>query len=436
MINFKTVFLALFIVGAIAAVIVFSVSNNSGSSGAITGTVVLWGPFPTQNIEPYINTFNIRNSSTISIKYVEKSPDTFANDLTEAIAAGNPPDLVLMSDSTIHRFRDKIIHFSFTNLPADVFANTFIEAANVFMTNDGYTALPWAADPMIMYYNRDLLSNIGMATPPKDWKTLTDTIPQLTKKQNDLTLTQSAMAMGTYSNISHAKDILALLFMESKNPFMTYDGVKFNAHFGGGGLPNEYDVANQVLSFYTSFADPLKVVYSWNAGQILDRDAFAQSSLVYYFGTASELPGIRAENPNLNFMMALPPQTGTSTNITTGRIYGFVIPKTAKNQLLSYTTANMLNGTDMETELAGQSAVTLSLIPARRDVIALKQNSDPYLNFLYKAVLVQKSWYDPGQSETNQILDSMIKNINAATFTINAALAQAEKELDAIATKY
>lgn len=435
---FKNIVLGVFVVGAIIGVLMFGgvikIGSSAPTSTNITGSAILWGTFSAQAMTPFIADFRLVNTN-IHVTYVEKDPATFSNDLVEAIASGNPPDLIILPDNLINHFKDKVTHISFTSIPADTYTNTYISASNIFTAPDGTIALPWAADPIIMYYNRDMLQSAGIANPPKNWQEFTDSIKLLTVKQNDLTITQSAAALGTYANIAHAKDILALLFLQTGNPFMEYDYTRFIAHFGGGGTPGESNVANQVLSFYSAFADPVKSVYSWNAGQPLDRDMFSRSSLAYYFGSASELPGIRAKNPNLNFGISLPPQSVTGTTLTTGRMYGFAIPKTAKNQLVSYTAATLLSNVAAETSLSGNSAVTLSLIPVRRDVLASKQISDQYLNFLYKTALVQKSWFDPDPVASDEILGSMMKNINSSLLDVGGALGKAESQLETAAVK-
>ena len=162
---------------------------------------------------------------------------------------------------------------------------------------------------------------------------------------------------------------------------------------------------------------------------------FTQSSLAYYFGTASELPGIRAKNPNLNFGIALPPQSANGLKLTTGRMYGFAIPRTAKNQLLSYTAATLLTNLASENSLSSNSAVTLSLIPVRRDVLGANKVSDPYLNFLYKTAIVQKSWFDPAPVESDQILGNMIRDINSSLADSKSALGKAESQLEGVAIR-
>ena len=435
---FKNVILGIFIAGAILGLAVFAglikIGGSSSSDGAVKGTAVMWGTFSALSMQPLLSDFK-DNNNDVNIQYVEKDPDTFSNDITESIASGTPPDLIIMPDNLINHFQNKVTHIPYTSIPADTYTNTFISAANIFMAKDGIVALPWAADPLIMYYNRDMLQSAGYAKPPTTWQDFTDSIKNLTIKQNNLAITQSATALGSYSNIAHAKDILALLFLQTGNPFMSYDGTVFTAYFGDGGTANEKNVSQQVMNFYMAFSDPVKAVYSWNAGEPLDREMFTQSSLAYYFGSASELPGIRATNPNLNFGIALPPQSSTSTVVTTGRMYGIVIPKSAPNQLLSFTAASLLTNAVAEKSLSANAAVTLSLLPVRRDVLATNDVSDQYLNFLYKTVIVQKSWYDPSPVDSDQILNEMVKNINSSLLDTPSALSKAEVELEAAAKK-
>lgn len=432
---FKNVILGIFILGALLGMADFAgiihVGGSSSSSTTVAGTAVVWGTFSSQAMQPFLSDFK-NNNNDINLQYVEKDPATFSNDITQSIAAGNPPDLLILPDNLIFQFKDEITHIPFTSIPADTYTNTFISAANIFEANDGIVALPWAADPLILYYNRDMLQSAGYAQPPTTWQAFTDSVKLLTIKQNDTSISQSGAALGTYANIEHAKDIIALLFLQTGNPFMTYDYSHFTAYFGGGGTANEKNITEQAMDFYTAFSNPVKDVYSWNAGEPLDLDMFTQSSLAYYFGSASELPGIRATNPNLNFGIALPPQTGTSTLLTTGRMYGIAIPKSAKNPLLSFTAANLMTNADAETSLSGNAAVTLSLLPVRRDVLANNQVSDQYLNFLYKTVLVQKSWFDPDPIQSDQILSDAIRDINSSLMTSADAFSKAETQLEAI----
>ena len=427
--KFKLIILVVFIAAALIAIFLFSGllggGSTSGTATSATGTVTLWGTFSPQAMAPFLQDYGLRNQN-VQITYVQKNESTFGNDLVEALASNTPPDLVILPDNLLNRFEDKLTHVPFTSLPASTFNSLFVSGANIFTTSDGYLAIPWAADPLVMYYNRDLLQSATIAQAPTTWQSFSDTVPMLTVKKPDLTLTQSGAALGTFANIAHAKDVLALLSLQNGNAFIT-DGVPPVPHFGTGTTTTDA-VGQQALSFYTSFADPAKSVYSWNAGQPLDRNAFVQSSLAYYFGTASELPAIRNTNPNLNFDVALPPQSNATTS-TTGRMYGLAIPKLAPNQLLSYTAATLLSSSDSEAALTSKAGTTLALMPVLRSVLASAPASDPYLGLFYKAALVQKTWFDPNPASTDQIFGTLIKDVSSGILTPDQSLMKAASQI-------
>ena len=434
--NFKLIFIGIFIAGAAFGLMVFSGIIKIGSSTTTTvkGTVVVWGTISQKSLTGFLGDFNTY-SHDIHITYVEKNAATFDNELVEAIATGAPPDLVILPDSLVWRFEDKITHIPFASLPVATYQSTFVDSTNVFAASDGTLAVPWVVDPLVMYYNRDLLASAGIAQPPSSWQDFVNTVPLLVKKQSDLTLTQNAAALGSYKNIAHAKDILALLFMESGSPFITGTGGALAVHFGTGSGTGEQKGAVAAADFFMSFSDPLKQSYTWNAGETFDRDAFVQSSLAYYFGRASELPLIRSQNPNLNFGIAIPPRGLSGAPMTTGGVYGLAIPKTASNQLLSFTAATLIANAANETSLATKFGASLALIPSRRDVLAIKPTSDPYLGFLYNAALVQKSWIDPNPVVSSQILNTLVQDISSSTLDTDGALGKAATQLSALGGK-
>ena len=86
--NFQLIILIVFIVAAIVGILVFSGAIPIGKDieGSL-GTVTLWGTMPSQNISPALKDFNDANQ-TFVVNYVQKSPDTFDQDLLEALASG------------------------------------------------------------------------------------------------------------------------------------------------------------------------------------------------------------------------------------------------------------------------------------------------------------------------------------------------------------
>ncbi len=432
--SFKTIVLAVFIGATVIGVLVFSGIINIGGRAAdvsVEGSVTLWGTFSSRDMSPLVQDYNIRNQK-IPITYVEKSPATFTDDLVEALARGTAPDVVILPDNLINRFEDKVTHISFATLPARTFADTFVSGASIFLAKDGAIGVPWAADPLVLYYNKNLLEGAGVVKVPANWKEFSDTVPAMTQKREDMTLISSGAALGTFTNIAHAKDIIALLFLQTGNLFIS-NGVPVVPHFGTSSVTaNTANVGPEALNFFTAFSNPVNDVYSWNAGQPLDRDAFVRSSLAYYFGTASELPLISSSNPNLRFDVALPPQSSATTPSTTGRIYGLVIPKTAPNQLLSYTAATAFANTASSTALVEKAGTTLALMPVRRDVLANIPTADPYLALMYRATLLQRTWFDPNPVKSNEVFASLVREITSGIATVEQALSKAATQITAL----
>lgn len=432
--NFKVIFIGIFIAAAIFGMLVFAgvikIGGGSASQTQVQGSVTVWGTFDRAAMQPFVENFNTRNNSAkISMGYEQKDAATFDQTLIEAIASGTAPDLVLLPDSLAWRYQDKLTHIPFASLPAQTYADTFVQAAQVFSVSDGFLAVPFAADPLIMYYNRDLLAAAGIAQAPALWQPFIESVPKLAKKTSDLTLTETAAALGTFANIAHAKDILALLFFENGNAFITGETGRPTPHFGPTATGTEGSGAVSAVDFYMAFADPLKEVYTWNAGEPLDRSSFIASKLAYYFGSASELPGIRAQNPNLNFGIALPPQAPRGLPVTSGRVYGFAIPKAAPNQTLSFTAATMLASAESGAALVEKAGTTLALVPARRDILANRPAGDLYLGLLYNAALVQRSWLDPNPAGSTAALATLIRDISSSNLDTGAALAKAAAQL-------
>ena len=124
--NFQIIVLVIFIAGAIFGVLVFSGAIPIGkdkASGAL-GTVVVWGTIPAKEIAQPLGDFNSANTSFI-VQYVEKSPDTFNQDLLEALATGIGPDLFFLPDNLAYSYSNKIYTIPYSSYPLASFESTF-----------------------------------------------------------------------------------------------------------------------------------------------------------------------------------------------------------------------------------------------------------------------------------------------------------------------
>lgn len=422
--NFQIVVIIIFIAAAIFSVFVFSgaipIGKNTANVGQ--GTVVMWGTFSSIAMTPLIENFNNVNKNFV-VQYVEKNKETFNQDLLEALAGGVGPDLLLLPDNLALSYNNKIFTIPYTSYPLVSFKNNFVSAGEVFLTSKGILAFPLAIDPLMMYYNRSMLDANSIVYPPKTWNDLVDMVPTLTKKDELNKIIKSTVAMGQFSNINHAKDILATLFMQTGNPIVIEKDGYFSSVLAGNS--SKYDLG-PVLKFYTDFADSLTNVYSWNRSMPSSMDAFSKEDLVFYFGFASELPSLVNKNPNQNFLIAPMPQIkNASSKLTSANVTGIAISSFSKNFNTAYIAAGLMSSG----EFASSFAQTFNIAPARRDLLSQKPN-DAYSPIFYDSALYARSWLDPSPKNSDEIFRGMIDKVISNSMQPSDALGDASAKFD------
>ncbi|MFA5841075.1 MAG: extracellular solute-binding protein [Candidatus Paceibacterota bacterium] len=426
--NFQLIILIVFIAAAVFGMLVFSgaIPLGKNSTGSL-GTVVLWGTVPGATIATAMKSFNDANP-TFVVSYVQKSPDTFDQDLLEALAAGAGPDLFFLPDNLILHYSNKIFAIPYTSYPLSTFKNVFAGAGEVFLAGKGVYAFPVSIDPLMMYYNRSMLDASGFVYPPAYWDEMTKMVPTLTKKDNTNKIIKSGVALGHSSNIVHAKDILATLFMQAGNPITKEkDGIlnsTLDASIGNYNLPS-------ILKFYTDFADPNNTLYSWNKSFPNSNDAFSREDLAFYFGYASELQSLVNRNPNQNFFISGVPQIRSSPSKVTGaRVTGIAISASSKNFTTAFTAASLLATSDF----ASKFATATGGAPARRDLLAIKPD-DAYSPIFYNSALYARSWLDPSPKDTNNIFSGMIDSVLSGNLSVNDAVKDANSKISLLLFK-
>ncbi|MEK7060304.1 MAG: extracellular solute-binding protein, partial [Patescibacteria group bacterium] len=428
--NFQIIILVVFIAAAVLGVFVFSgaipLGSQKNSSGS-QGTVVLWGTVKAQTLFSLIDDFN-RANPTFVVKYEEKSPDTFDNDLLEALAGGVGPDMFFISDDLAFKYSNKIYTIPYTSFPVNTFKNSFAGAGEVFLTSKGVLAFPLSIDPMIMYYNRSILDANGVAYPPAYWDEFNNLISLLTKKDDKGAIVKSTVAMGQFSNVLYAKDILATLFMQAGNPIIAEKNGSFMSTLNQNN--GQYDLGT-ILKFYTDFADPLKDVYSWNKSFSNSRDAFSAENLAFYFGYASELQSLVNKNPNQNFLVASMPQIRNSSfKLTSAHVTGIAISSFSKNFNTAFTAANLMANGDFVSKFS----TSLGVAPARRDLLKNKP-TDAFLPTFYSSALFAKSWLDPSPQNTNNIFQGMVEKVLSNSMSVTQAISDASAKLGLLLIK-
>ena len=406
--------LILFFGLAIGVALVIMAISKGGSSASV-GNVVIWGTEDQGTFDAFVKSV-YEKDETVSVTYVQKSRSAFDQSLITAIADGVAPDAILLPESSILKYQDRIYQIPFANYPLRQFKDTFIQGAEIFLGQTGVIALPLSVDPLVMYWNRDIFANAGIALPPKYWDETLLLPKVLTKKNQNGTLNQSALALGEYFNIENSKNILSGLFMQLGNPLVYKSG---QGQFASS-LPENPSVVS-ALRFYTDFSNPTSPLYSWNRSMSNDKNSFVGGKLAIYFGKASELRNIRDKNPNLNFDVSYFPQLRDSdVRIVPASLEGLAVMKNSRNLAGALAVAVKLSNADSAKKWSDISL----LPPLRRDLLASKP-SDSFLSIFYDSALWAKGWLDPNQNSTSAIYSDLVENVTTGGKNYQDALKEA-----------
>lgn len=403
-------------------------SNSNPNLPAIT----IWGTFPTNTFTQYVSTINSSLAQQITVNYVEKKPDTLSRDFVNALALGQGPDVLLITADMILPQQNKLTFIPYSALPQRTFMESYIDEADVYMSSDGLLAVPFTVDPLVMYWNRDTFNAAGIASYPKYWDEFTGTsqnmglIQKLTSKDQNGNLRKTALAMGNFSNITNARELLGSLFLQKGNRVTVMN----NQGFMQSTLKTSDSVnISPALKFFSDAVNPLSVNYSWNRGMQNDKTAFLSGTLATYFGFASELSDIRNKNQNLNFDVAPLPQSRTSSDKSAayGKMYGFSLVRASQNLNTSYQVIAILT--------SPQNLATLSsdmYIPSVRNDIIAQGSSDPYITIFNQAALIAKTWLDIDPIQSRNLLSSMVDSVTSGQKTADQALQDTGAQYDII----
>ncbi len=421
--TFHAVILGIFVLLALGSIVILATFTNNG--GNKIGDVEIWGPLPNYVMDDLFRELRGVRSDFEDVKYRTVAKQDLVPQLVEAIASGRAPDLVLFPSSYVVREAEKLVTVPYSSLSKRQFQDTFVQAGEVFLFPEGIKGIPFTIDPLVMYWNRQIFAAVGIAQPPRYWDELTELAPRLTKKDERGTLETSAVALGSWDNVSNAKELFLTLLHGLGNPVVKRGEDGYQSTLKKEDATG--DSADSALRFVAQFADPVKPVYSWNRSQKNSRDAFLNGTLAMYYGPASELLSIRAANPNLNFDVAELPRIRSGVPGGYADLYAFVIPNGSRNQRGALLASMAL--TDPGVQKALSRATGLPSV--RRDATALDA-SNAYETTFREASVSAFAFLDPDPSATDGILKRMLENVLSGKLRTQDATIAGNAELQAL----
>ncbi len=435
----QIIVLGVFIFFGILGVVVFAGFGGSNKNSAQDVTINLWGVLPKDSFNSVIESFNMNNPGYFKINYTEKSLSNIENDLNEAIIDKTPPDALLIPENILFRNQKKLSLISWSALPEREFLDTFVESGEVFKTSEGTYGIPFLIDPMIMYWNRDIFSSASKALPPKTWDDVIGLIPVLSKISEDKKISRAMIPIGEFQNVSHAKEIIFALAHQAGSKMLVRDKDKLSNELLSSiyndpafSQDNPFEI---VLNFFTQFSDPTKSAYSWNRSLENSGIYFSKGNSATYLGFASELPGLRAKNPNLNFDVSEIPQSKNADSAngrkaTFAHVYSLVIVGDSPYKQASYNEFMKLTSPEVVERFAGK----FSVAPSRRDLLARGSNRASEAT-VWNSALFAKSFIDPDPSTVSRYLKDMVESVITGKTSSEEATQIFSREIDELIRK-
>lgn len=433
---FQIALLAIFVFLAFAAIYivrVFEVDPLGTKSLKYGEQVLVWGSIDETVFKTIHNQMVDRDKEFDAVVYQYVDEREFDDALINAIAESRSPDLIILKSDSLVKHRAKLWPIPFdaeyeyiNGLSKRDLRDNFVDGAEVFALKDGLYAVPFLVDPLVMYWNRDLLATAGLAVPPSTWEALVSrAVPSLTIRDTSRNILQSAVAFGEYRNVENAKDILMTLNMQSGSKMVTENERDYDVELDKPIIEGARPPLDATVEFYTDFSNSNSPSYTWNRVPDSDKNAFLAEELAIYFGKGSEAIDIADKNPNLNFDVAEVPQGESATvKRIAGDFYGLAIPRAAYNPEGAYMAARTM----ALPQNSGAFAKALGMSSATRRSIA-EGDSNPYRAVVLNSALVARGWLDPDPEASSEIFRMMIEDVVSNRLRVSNAVSDAVRRL-------
>ncbi len=420
-------------IAMVGAVIMFAAYRGAGSNPQ-AGTVLMWGTLPSEDFNETLRALMLEDDDYEAISYVSMDPSTFEDQLLRALAEGTGPDLVLLNEKQVMENQPRMTTVPYSSFPIRTYQDLFLDEGNLLLARDGIIGFPFLVDPLVMYYNRDILSNNGYARPPETWTEMLAITPTVTQKDSSFNIARSTIALGSMDNINNAKDILWALMLQAGNPVIERYIDDQTQEEKYAAILNEsfnytLNPAYAAVNFFTQFSNPTKTVYTWNRSLPQSQTMFVSGDLAFYIGYASELPVIQRINPNLNFDVAVLPQSQTSERkVTYGSMMTLVIPKASRNPSGAIAAIAKLTSAPAQrafSEMFGIPSV-------RRDLLSTYDSASTFESVFNRSAIIAQGILEPDARQTDAILKELVDTVVSGQYEISEAINRAQEKLNAI----
>lgn len=400
-------------------------------SGAIPGlkndaqksaTLTFWG-FDDERIWDEILRSSKDENPRVTINYKRKTLENFESDLLNAIARGDSPDIFILPSEYLKKFEDKISPAPSLLITEREIVQQFINASAQFLTHKKEVlGIPLYADPLVLYWNKDLFTREAIALPPATWDEFLAISQKITKKDNAGNISTAGAAVGRAKNIKNAPAILTALFLQSGEKIIDGEGeIVLGESVRAGEIMLR--PAESALRFFLEFSDSEKVSRSWISSFPEAGDLFLSGKLGMYIGFSSEYETMKKKNPHISIGVShLPILNGQKA--TYGSIFTPAVPLASHNYMPAWQFIKFL--TRKETSKL-YSDLKMNSSP-RRDLFSLYQ-SDPVRSVFAESGLSLTTWPNPDPQKIDTIFRELIEDMALKKDTMRILLERAANKI-------
>ena len=400
----------------------------------------VWGVFDdSDTYSPIFSAWQKADPFAGQLEYRKFSVDTYKQDLLNALASGNGPDIFMIRNSWMPAFADKVVPMPPGLMDIRQYQSQLVDVASKDnISPDGKIyGIPLSVDSLALFYNKDLLNAAGIAQPPTTWEQLQADAARLTNIDATGNIVTAGVSLGGWDrtqsrngNINRASDVLLAMICQqgglvTQDP-QSYETIDFNG-----------EAVRKTLALYSGFSSARSPYYSWNPSLHQSLDAFSEGRLAMTINYSWQYQVFKRKNAKLNIGTAPLPQPATGgqsanfanywTFVVAKNTSGKVIAKDKQSSKPSIITTNPTKYNEVRIleaweflkflALPNDGSVTLTsgatgatkqvsvtMDPAkeyltrtqkpaaRRDLLEL-QKSDPILGAFALGNLIDRSWY-------------------------------------------
>ncbi|MCA9388734.1 extracellular solute-binding protein [Candidatus Berkelbacteria bacterium] len=446
-------------VAAVAAIFLTGCQPQAQDTIGGTGTdgvqtISIWRTF--DSIEAFQETIDEfeRDNPNIQIDYRELPFNEYELYTSEALAAGEGPDIWSIRNDWLPRHQNKLIPMPEGLLKennddlrpnTEILQNLFVPIVSNDVVIDGQIyGLPYYVDSLVIYRNEDIfrkkISQFRSEDRDDDADFLSEkfntydklqrAVQLLTEKSGD-NINLAGIAAGTSNNVDVAQDVVYAMMLQNGTEMVSPNLTNASFHLGQAGSAGQtVFLGTEALQRFTSFADPNQPHYSWNANMPSDIQAFIEGKAAMMFGYQYHELIFDQIAPTLKFSaQPLPQIRDEDTPIDYGSYWVETVTKNAANPDLTWQILDNLvrsRGSQFRSATGRPDPRLIGEIPTTID---RNEKSSPH-NFQQQTAI---DWYKTKRPDkVDQIFKELIQQVGTKKQSPQNAIEEAAQQVTTI----